>query len=228
LSSDTVVLLSKGKKDNEYLLRYGFKEEKISIFNGAIDINRFCYRGENKNIDLLFAGYFDEYKGPQRALEIIRQVKTVFPEIRAVFIGKGPLYESIVSKSSELGLSGNITFAGYVDDSENYFKRSRILIFPSANEGLSSAMLEAMACRCVPVTSNVGNQTEAAFDGYNSIVIADCNDIAGFSVTAIRLLNDKNLLNHLAENAEKTILEKYTPEEQGRICKQFYSLLIRQ
>jgi glycosyltransferase involved in cell wall biosynthesis len=219
---------TKGRKDNEYLTRYGFKEEKISIFNGAIDIKRFCYRGENKNIDLLFAGYFDEYKGPQRALEIIRMVMVEFPEIRAVFIGKGPLFESIMRKSSELGLSGNITFAGYVDDSENYFKRSRILIFPSANEGLSSAMLEAMACRCIPITSDVGNQTEAAIHDFNSIVIPDYNDLGGFASNAIRLLKDKNLLNHLAENADKTILEKYTPEEQGRICRKFYSMLIRQ
>ena len=154
---------TKGRKDNEYLLRHGFKEEKISVFNGAIDTKRFCYQGEEKDIDLLFAGYFDEYKGPQRALEIIHRVSEELPGIRALFIGKGPLYHSITERANELGLSENITFAGYVNDAENYFKRSHILLFPSANEGLSTAMLEAMACRCVTITSDVGNQTEAAF-----------------------------------------------------------------
>ena len=220
-------ITTKGRKDNEYLLRYGVKEEKISIFNGDIDTKRFCYNGENKDIDILFAGYFDESKGPHRALEIINRIRKELPGLRAFFIGKGPLFKSIMDKATYLGLSASITFAGQVDDSENYFKRSRILLFPSANEGLSTAMLEAMACQCVPITSDVGNQTEAALHDYNSIVVADYNDMQSFSENAIRLLNDKKQLNRLAGNAEKTILSKYTPEAQGQLCKQFYLQLTR-
>jgi glycosyltransferase involved in cell wall biosynthesis len=216
---------TKGKQDNEYLFRYGVKKEKTSIFNGAIDTKRFCYHGENKDIDILFAGYFDEFKGPHRAIEIIHRVSVKLPEIRALFIGNGPMYHSILEKVINLGLSKYITFAGYVDDSENYFIRSKIIIFPSANEGLSTAMLEAMACRCVPITSDVGNQTEAALHEYNSIVISDFNDVRSFSEHAVRLLEDHNFLNHLAKNAEKTIQNKYTPEAQGKLCKRLYSSL---
>ncbi len=201
--------------------------KKKSVFSTGLSIQKdFAIRGENKDIDLLFAGYFDEYKGPQRALEIIHRVSEELPGIRALFIGKGPLYHSITERANELGLSENITFAGYVNDAENYFKRSHILLFPSANEGLSTAMLEAMACRCVTITSDVGNQTEAALHNHNSIVISDWNDLEGFSSNAIRLLNDKILLNRLAENGEKTILGKYTPEAQGRICQRFYAMLL--
>ena len=87
-------------------------------------------------------------------------------------------------------------------------------------------MLEAMGCRCVPVTSDVGNQTEAAVNEYNSIVIADYNDLKGFSSQVIRLLNNKILLSKFTKNAEKTIHNKYSPEVQGQICKSFYSSLI--
>lgn len=218
-------ITTKGRKDNEYLLRYGVKEEKISVFNGAIDPKRFCYHGEDKDIDLIFAGHFDKFKGPQRALEIIRRVSEELPDIRALFIGNGALFQTIMDNTVNLGLSANITFTGHVNNSENYFKRSLILIFPSANEGLSTAMLEAMACQCVPITSDVGNQTEAALHDYNSIVIPDYNDLQSFSESAIRLLKDKIQLNRLAGNAEKTILSKYTPEAQGQLCKQFYLLL---
>jgi glycosyltransferase involved in cell wall biosynthesis len=89
-------------------------------------------------------------------------------------------------------------------------------------------MLEAMACRCVPITSDVGNQTDAALNGYNSIVIPDFNDVQSFSEQAVSLLKDQNQLNRLAENAEKTIKNKYTPEVQAQICKRFYSQLIRE
>jgi len=227
LLKQTYHVTTKGRKDNEYLLRYGIKEDKTTIFNGAIDMGRFCYKGENKDIDLLFAGNFNEFKGPHRALEIIHRVSEQLPGIRALFIGKGPMYQEILNKSIKLGLSANITFAGHVNDSENFFKRARILLFPSANEGLSTAMLEAMACQCVPITSDVGNQTEAAIHNYNSIVISDFSDLEKFSEYALLLLKDHNQLNRLAENAEKTIYSKYSPEVQGRICQKFYSRVAR-
>lgn len=220
-------LTTKGRKDNEYLSNYGFDEARISIFNGAIDTNRFCYEEEEKDIDILFAGYFDEFKGPQRALEILAKVKSVKPGIRSVFIGQGPLFESMVEKAASLGLSGTITFAGQVNDAENYFKRSGILLFPSSNEGLSTAMLEAMACGCIPVTSDVGNQTEAAKNEYNSLVIPDYHDMDAFAGNIIRLLENKELMKTLSDNAQKTIHAKYTPEEQGKICKLFYSQLMQ-
>ena len=220
-------ITTKGNKDNDYLLHFGVRKEKISVFNGAIDIKRFCYNGEVKNIDLLFAGHFDEFKGVQRAIEIIRKVSEAIPNIKAILIGNGPLYKSIQDEVTNLGLTENISLAGHVTDSEHYFIRSKILIFPSANEGLSTAMLEAMACRCVPITSDVGNQTEAALHENNSIVIPDYNDIISFSEQALRLLKDQSLLNLLAGNAEKTIRTNYTAEVQGKICQQFYSRLIQ-
>ena len=220
-------ITTKGRKDNKYLMEYGFSEDRISIFNGAIDVNRFKYDNEEKDIDILFAGYFDQFKGPQRALLIIHKVISELPEIKVVFIGNGPLYNEIISKTSDLGLEKKISFKGFVTDPENYLKRARILIFPSANEGLSTAMLEAMACRCVPILSDVGNQTEAAIHEYNSLVIKDYQDIAGFTGHAVKLLKDPVKWESLALNAEKTVKEKYSVSVQSRICSQFYQTLLK-
>jgi glycosyltransferase involved in cell wall biosynthesis len=219
-------ITTKGIKDNRYLQNMGISCAKISIYNGAIDIQRFKYREEDKDIDLLFAGYFDEFKGPQRALEIIHLVSKQFSGVRSVFIGNGPMYKVVKKQSENYGLSSNVKFVGFVDDIENFYKRARILIFPSANEGLSTAMLEAMACRCVPITSDVGNQTEAAIHEYNALVVPNYEDIASFSKYALTLLKNPYLLSSLADNAVKTIQEKYSPISQGKACFKFYSSLI--
>ncbi len=217
---------TKGKKDNEYLIRSGVDKDKISVFNGAIDLERFKYNGELKDIDIIFAGIFDKFKGALRALSVVQNVIIKLPEIRAVFIGKGPLFIEVIQEAAKRGLTNNVDFSGFVNDVPAYFKRSKILLFPSSNEGLSTAMLEAMACRCVPITSDVGNQTEAAVHEYNSIVINDYNDLETFSSQITRLLTDKNTLNILAENAERTILTKYSPQVQSQICKRFYTPLV--
>lgn len=219
-------ITTKGNKDNTYLINLGVDKNKISTFNGAIDVTRFKYNGKEKDIDIIFAGIFDRFKGANRAVAIINNVIKELTEINAVFIGMGPLLNDMIREAEKLRLSKNIFFKGYVNDAHEYFKRSKILLFPSSNEGLSTAMLEAMACRCVPIISDVGNQTEAAFHEYNSIVVSDYNDLETFSYQVIRLLNNNSLLNTLAENAEKTIHDKYSPKVQGNICRSFYSPLI--
>ena len=47
---------------------------------------------------------------------------------------------------------------------EMVITKSKVLIMPSISEGLSTAMLEAMSSGCVPVVSDVGEMTKAAFD----------------------------------------------------------------
>jgi glycosyltransferase involved in cell wall biosynthesis len=219
-------ITTKGLRDNQYLIENGINQNKISIFNGAINANKFCYKGESKDIDILFSGYFDINKGPQRALQIVNKVITELRDLKVVFIGTGPLLKIMIKQAQELGLSKKIIFRGFVDNPEYYYKHAKILVFPSANEGLSTAMLEAMACQCVPVTSNVGNQTEAAIHNINSIVISDFKDIASFTSEIIRLLKDLDLWSKLALNAERRIFDKYSVEAQAEIYKNICSQLL--
>lgn len=216
---------TKGLKDNQYLIEKGINPKKISVFNGAIDITKFCYKGEPKDIDILFSGYFDRNKGPQRALEIVNKVIAVLKDLNVVFIGKGPIYKDMIKLSEQMGLSVKVKFKGFVDNPEYYYRHAKVLVFPSANEGLSTAMLEAMACRCVPITSDVGNQTEAAMNNVNSIVISEYTDIDSFSFEIIKLLQDNDRRSELAINAERTISDKYTSAVQAnlyrKICSQF-------
>jgi glycosyltransferase involved in cell wall biosynthesis len=154
----------------------------------------FAIMVRTKILTSMFAGNFDEFKGPQRALEIIHRISDQeLPGHSGLFHREmGPSIRPIMDKTIKSRIISKHYFYRSCNDSENYFKRSRILLFPSANEGLSTAMLEAMACQCVPITSDVGNQTEAAKHDYNSIVIPDYNDVKSFSENAIRLLKDKN------------------------------------
>jgi glycosyltransferase involved in cell wall biosynthesis len=219
-------ITTKGLRDNHYLTDNRINQNKMSIFNGAIDTGKFCYKGESKDIDILFSGYYDMNKGPQRALQIISKVIAELSDLKVIFIGTGPLLKNMIQLAQELGLSEKIIFRGFVDNPEYYYKHAKILVFPSANEGLSTAMLEAMACQCVPVTSNVGNQTEAAIHNMNSIVISDYMDIASFTSGIIKLLKDADLLSKLALNAERTILDKYTVNAQAEIYKNICSQLL--
>ncbi len=98
-----------------------------------------------------------------------------------------------------LGLSENVVFTGHIDDTESYFQRSKILVMPSRSEGLPTSMLEAMACGCVPVISNVGNVSDAATHSVNAFLINNYRDIKSFAKYIHLSVSDDNLRAGMAQ-----------------------------
>jgi len=80
------------------------------------------------------------------------------------------------------------------------------------------AMLEAMACGCVPIVSNVGNMTDAARHRKNAMVVEDYRDIVTFSRYALQLLTDSGLREKMAVNARQMVTGHYSIAAQGKIC----------
>src|SRR5690625_7705202 len=96
---------------------------------------------------------------------------------------------------------------------------------PSMSEGLPTAMLEAMACGCVPVVSDVGNVTDAAHHGVNALVISEWSDIQSFTSAVQKLLNDEPFRNRLAMNGRQLVVDKYRPEKQAEVVDDILTYL---
>ena len=173
----TNIVTTTGLAVTNYAISLGIAEEKIFEFPGFVDTDRFYLEKNNeKNIDILFVGTFRKLKGPDKIVKMIKKLLKQFPNIKAHFLGKGYLFDEVQDMIINLGLQKNIILEGYKSDTPTFFQRAKILVMPSRSEGLSMAMLEAMACGCVPVVSNVGNMTEAAHHGINSFVVEDYID----------------------------------------------------
>jgi len=212
--NSSTILTTKGEKTTDYLVKLGIDKDKIIVFNGAIDTNKFCAKERLRDIDILFVGKFIPRKGADRFINIIEKLKNSFPEIQCCMIGDGPMYSYIKEDAARKGLLKNLLFTGYIDNPEEYYQRAKVLIMPSRGEGLSTAMVEAMSCGCVPVVSDVGNMTEAAIHNLNSMVVKDYRDIETFSCYTFELLNDPAKLSLLRSNAINTASQNYSVEKQ--------------
>jgi glycosyltransferase involved in cell wall biosynthesis len=216
-------IFTKGHKDNEFLLNKGVDPNKLVIFNGAVDIKRYFYKNEIKDIDLIYVGYFDENKGPDRFIDICRKIFKEKNRLNAYMLGSGPLFQVMVKYIEKINLKSCIKMTGAVTDVEYYLKRAKIFILPSKSEGLSTAMLEAMSCGCVPVLSDVGNNGEAALHGINSFLVKNYNDIEEYSLHISRLLADNDLWQRISHCAIKTINEKYSPGAQSKALEKIFN-----
>lgn len=88
-------------------------------------------------------------------------------------IGEGDEQEELEMLVKELGLENEIEFTGVLDRDKikKYFSSARIFVSTSLNEGMSNAMLEALASGLPIIATNTGGTAEMVIDGLNGFVI---------------------------------------------------------
>jgi len=211
------LVTTKGYTIIDYLIKNGVNKNKIHVYNGSIDTDKYKFDNNTKKpIDILFVGSFIERKGPDRVIQIIKILikKYHLNSISVSLLGKGELYNLVQSQIIDNGLQNNVTLHGHVDNTSDYFSKSKVLIMPSISEGLSTAMLEAMSSGCVPVVSDVGEMTKAALDGVNSFVVKEYNDFSNFADRINILLSDNTKRNKMALLGRENAVNEYSINTQ--------------
>ena len=102
--------------------------------------------------------------------------------LRLTFVGPGHLTESLIRKSQELGVEDQVVFAGLATREKvyEYLARAHLFISTSWVEGLPIAVLEAMACACPVLLSDIPSHREIAAS-VDFIPLVQPSDTAGFA-----------------------------------------------
>ena len=109
----------------------------------------------------LFVGRLDRQKGLDRLLRAWPQVVARAPEARLVVAGEGPEEAGLRREVEALGIGGAVVFLGRRDDVPGLLRGSSVFVLPSRAEGLSNALLEAMAAGAAIVASDLPANREA-------------------------------------------------------------------
>jgi len=102
-------------------------------------------------------------------------------------------------------------FLGPQADVVPYLQAADIFVLPSAAEGLSVAMLEAMSCGLAPIVTRVGGSGEVITDGQDGLLI-DPDDPPALQNALLKLLQEAGLRNQLGLAARKRIESAYSVE----------------
>ena len=86
-----------------------------------------------------------------------------------------------------------------------------LFVLSSHSEGLSNALLEAMACGLPAVATAVGGAPEVIEDGVNGLLVP-ADDDAALADALLRLVRDPGVAGQLGEAARQTILARYSME----------------
>jgi glycosyltransferase involved in cell wall biosynthesis len=113
--------------------------------------------------------------------------------------------------------SGRIALLGRLrrDEVLSEMKRQDIFVLLSDFEGLPLAMIEGMACGCVPVVAQMSSGIpDVITHGYNGLVIGgrDYND---WAAAIVNLWNNPTEILRLSHNARETVRSRFTVEQTG-------------
>jgi len=138
---------------------------------------------------LLFAGRFDAQKNIPTLLEALAQVLEARPRAVAMACGDGPEHAAAVEWVRGRGLEQRLLLPGYVNDLWARMKGADLFIFPSWFEGHPNAVLEAMACGCPLVVSDIPAHRE--FLDERSAWLAPPGDAAALAAAAGEALDSR-------------------------------------
>lgn len=124
-----------------------------------------------------------------------------FDNVRLAICGSGPLEEKLRAQAAELGVSDRVSLLGFRNDIAELLAAADALAFPSFQEGLPVAVMEAMAAGTPVVASRIrGIDPDLIEDGRNGLLL-ETNDAAGVSHALERLIENPDLASRLGAQA---------------------------
>jgi glycosyltransferase involved in cell wall biosynthesis len=201
---DSVVVRGSGAA--AYIRSLGFAGT-LAVITGSVEPEEAWRAFQARSIDIAFVGRLTELKRPDRFIAVVAAVAAAVPGIRAAVIGDGPDAAALQRQVATLGLTDSVSFMGQRADVDQLLAATRVFVLTSRSEGLSIAMLEAMAAGAVPVVADVGDLRDAIRQGASGFLV-DQDDIAGYATAAIRLLRDEREWCACSRHATQSALMK--------------------
>lgn len=209
--ADAITAVSKSAVD--YYGKLGFNVHHIP---NAIDLEQIPHTGKRLYPkQLIFVGRLSKEKGVDILIDAFN---TLSNDIHLLVIGDGPEKKNLEKQSK----NKNVHFLGHVDHTKTleYMHASDILIQPSRKEGLSTTILEAMACKIPIIATNVGGNTDLIDNMKNGILI-ESENLKQMIDSIEKISNNDNLKTELIENAYRKIINEY---DWNKIVKSYINL----
>jgi len=212
--TDATIAVSPELKD--WLIEIGLDADRIEVVRNCVDPTRFRPRHgdpdvvrslglEEKRPVVGTIARLTEQKGLACLLRAAARVLQERPEVQFVIVGKGPLGDELRRLAEELGIAGDVVFAGQRSDVPEVISTFDLAVVPSLWEGAFSYVpLEIMSSRKPLICSDIPHFKNIVGGTHAALMVP-----AGSS-----------------EELARAVLEMLNkPEEAGRMAREGYDLV---
>ena len=172
--------------------------DKIVVIPNGVDLGRFRNGAMAAPVSLTelpagpilgSVGRLSPKKGQATLLEAAALVLRRRPDAAFVLAGDGPQRAELGAHAERLGLNGQLRFLGLLEDPVPLLARMSVFVLPSHMEGMSNALLEAMAAGRPVVATDVGGNREVVLDGVTGLLVPP-RDSGRLAAALLALLED--------------------------------------
>ena len=202
------------------LLRFLGISKKSKVIPTGIDADPFNdaekIRERESSINVTYVGRLESIKGVDDFLAAIVPLKKKFPQLTIQVAGWAKPDHPLV-----LQYKHDVDFMGHCGDVATLLAKTHIFVLPSHSEGLSNALMEAMASACACIASEVGGNRYLIQNGVSGFLYP-AGDRAALASHVYRLIEDATKRRMLGTEARQRIIERFDWKVVGKMYQELF------
>jgi glycosyltransferase involved in cell wall biosynthesis len=217
----------------QYLRRYLIEEERvreelIEVCLNGIDLERFrsdrsltvAAQWRASTFVIGVVAMLRPEKDLGTLIKSFALIRGLRAEMKLVVVGSGSELEPLQRCAREAGVGEDCLWQPATADVAAWLRTFDVFVLPSLSEAFPNALMEAMACGCAIVASNVGGIPELVQDGETGLLF-DPGRPEALAGALRRLIEDPQLRARLAAAGERYVREhlsrRVATERMGEI-----------
>jgi glycosyltransferase involved in cell wall biosynthesis len=196
------------------LVEIGVKPERVVRIPNGVETDQVKPKADYRlgsAVKVIFVGRLHPKKGVDTLLLAWQRVTRELPQLawRLRLVGKGGLGYEMEASARQLSVDQTVEFCGQVDHPFPLLRQSDIFVLPSRSEGMSNALLEAMAHGLPCIVSDIAGNDEVIQHERNGLLVK-LDDEQDLARAIARLATDHALRERLGREALRTVEESYS------------------
>jgi len=189
---------------------------------GDLDSKRRYLNLEPDDVLFITVGRLAKIKNYALLLKALALAAGQVPNVKLALIGDGPERTKLEQDAQGLGLADRVYFLGERSDVREWLDVAHGFVLPSLYEGISIALLEAMAAGLPAIATNVGGNPEVIIEGENGLLV-ESGDYESLSRALIKIASDMILRKRMGRAARERAESEFELKQVVRRYEKIYT-----
>lgn len=204
-------------------------DKTVCIYDGVDTSKYYCERDimSSNTVRILMPGIMVPLKGQHQLVEAAKKLKDEGICFDISFVGSGDAdyIKVLEEKVNEYKLNNSIHFFGRVNNLEEWYKNTDIVVVCSRSEAFGRVTVEAQLAGCIVIGANCGATPELITDGVTGFLY-ELDNIEMLKCKIIEAYSDKKSTSEIAKKGQRKAMKLYDKSMNcDEIIKEYKKIL---
>jgi len=231
-----IIIVPSEAMKQDLIINYAIDSNKIRVINNPVDINLIEAMADQavdhpwfeSSIPVVVGmGRLTGQKGFRELINAFNLVNKKNINLRLVIIGDGEERPRLKKLVDELQLNDVVDFLGSQENPYKYISKADIFVSSSFYEGFPNALLEAMACNTVVISTDCLSGPAEIINHYQNGILVPVGNAEKMAAEIANLIENPKLAGNFTAAAKKTVVEKYAANVVAKKYQDVFAELMK-